>query len=273
MRRWRFAASAGGYAFFLVITIVGLGNGQLGIPGGDIVITFDPAGDELRSGGDPYRILEFGRSFFFAPPWAVLYAALSWMPTAWLHVMTILAGVLSLRYMARSWRVVGYFLWLPLVPFELSSGNVNLILAAAIVAAFRGRAEWLAWGAYAKVSPVLALRPLMARRFLIGATIGLLVTVPWLWLWESWIIHDIAAIGAIGREHGPQIPVNPLVRFGAAAILVAVRKPWASAAAAAIAVPFFYWVSLVLLFAPLAVFLDSRAKSSGESSPEPPEMA
>jgi hypothetical protein len=256
--RVRFALSAGGYAFFFLITIVGVQNGQLGIPGGDIVITFDPAGDALRAGRDPYDIPPFDRSLFFAPPWAVIYAALSWLPPSVLAVLTILAGVASLRYIAGSWQAVGYTLWLPVIPFELASGNINLIIAATIVAAFRGRAEWLAIGAYAKFSPLLALRPFMARQFLIGAAIGILITVPWPWLWISWIEHDIAAIAELGRVHGPQVPIPIVVRYGTAAVLVALRRPWASAAAAAIAVPFFYWVSLVLFLAPIAVYLDGR---------------
>ena len=255
-----FALSAGGYAFFAVITIVGIGTGQIAIPGGDIVITFDPAGDALRAGMDPYAIPPFERSLFFAPPWAVIYAALSWLPPSVLHIITIGAGVGSLRYLARSWLGVGFALWLPVIPFELASGNINLIIAATIVAAFRNRAEWLALGTYAKFSPILALRPMMARRFLIGMAIGVLITLPWPWLWAAWISHDIQAVAELGRVHGPQIPIPSIVRFAAAGVLVALRRPWTSAAAAAIAVPFFYWVSLVLLLAPIAVYLDGRTR-------------
>ena len=259
--------SAGGYAFFVVLTIIGVKIGQLGIPGGDIVITFDPAGDALRAGFDPYDVPPFDRSLFFAPPWAVIYAALSWLSPSALHVLTIAAGVGALRYMARSWLRVGYMLWLPVIPFELASGNVNLIIAGTIVAAFRNRAEWLALGAYAKFSPVLALRPSMARRFLIGAAIGVAITLPWPWLWFAWISHDIAAIAELGRAHGPQIPIPSIARFAAAGVLVAMRRPWASAAAAAIAVPFFYWVSTVLLLAPIAVYLDGRRSTPTASDP------
>lgn len=262
-----FGISAGGYAFFIVLTIVGVKSGQLGIPGGDIVITFDPAGDALRAGLNPYDIPPFDRSLFFAPPWAVIYASLSWLPPAALHVITIAASVAGLRYLARSWLGVGYCLWLPVIPFELASGNVNLIIAATIVAAFRSRAEWLALGVYAKFSPILVVRPLMARRFLAGAAVGILITLPWPWLWVSWIEHDIAAIAELGRSHGPQLPVLPVVRFGAAAVLVLMRRPWASAAAAAIAVPFFYWVSTILLLAPIAVYLDGRRTARTVTAP------
>jgi hypothetical protein len=267
------AASAGGYALFAIITIVGIDTGQLAIPGGDIVITFDPAGDALRAGLDPYAVPPFARSLFFAPPWAVIYAALSWMPPTVLHLITIAAGFTSLRYLARSWRGVGYCLWLPVIPFELASGNINLIIAATIVAAFRNRAEWLALGAYAKFSPVLALRPSMARRFLIGAAIGVAITIPWLWLWVSWIQHDVAAIAEMGRIHGPQVPIPAVMRFAVAALLVLLRRPWASAAAAAIAVPFFYWVSTVLLLAPIAVYLDGRPAARPESLAATPAEA
>jgi hypothetical protein len=261
------AASAGGYAFFAVITVTGARTGQLTLPGGDIVITFDPAGDALRAGMDPYTLEPFARSLFFAPPWAVSYAALSWLPPLVLAVLTIVAGIASLRYLTRSWQGVGYALWLPVIPFELASGNVNLIIAATIAAAFRERAEWLALGAYAKFSPLLALRPFMARRFLIGAGFGLLITLPWPWLWVSWIEHDIAAVAELGRAHGPQIPIFPEFRFAAAGVLVLLRRSWASALAAAIAVPFFYWVSTVLLLAPISVYLEERRRRPDGPSP------
>src|SRR5262249_59332782 len=113
---------------------------------------------------------------------------------------------------ARSGRRVGYLMWRPVTPFNPASGTINLTIAATIVAAFRNRAEWLALGAYAKFSPILALRPSMARRFLIGAAIGVAITLPWPWLWPSWIQHDIAAIAELGRIHGPQVPIPAAAR-------------------------------------------------------------
>ena len=62
-----------------------------------------------------------------------------------------------------------------------------------------------------------------------------------------------------GSDVGPQVPVPFVVRLAVALPLLVARRPWAVALAATLALPAFYWESLVVLVAPLCLFLRSRA--------------
>jgi hypothetical protein len=187
----------------------------------------------------------------------VLFAALSYLPPVAAYVLVVCAEIAALRYMAGSWRRFCFLLWFPLLPFELLGGAINLILAASIVAAIRGDA-WLATlGILAKLSPAFAVDPRQWRRYVVPVAIAVLVTVPWFWLWGVWIESLLRALN--GPPLGPYFPIPFAVRLLMALALVATRRPWAMALGAAIATPAFYFVSLVLLIAPLVVAFPSPA--------------
>ena len=244
----------------------------MGTPGFDLRTFFLPAGDALRAGLDPYapRLLP-GLSpvdgFFWAPPWAVFFAAVSWLPWQVVYLAIATGEVIALRVMFGSWRRVGYVMWLPLIPFELASGNINLLIAATIVVAQRGRTGPLALSTLAKLSPAFALPPRDARAFLIVLGAACAVTLPWLYLWPEWIaaLQRALAHGGVG----PQVGIPLAVRLVVAAPLIALQRPWSRALAAVIALPGFYWVSFVLLTAPLAVILDAVRPVNRPPAPEP----
>ena len=216
-------------------------------------------GDDLRAGLDVYaRQPVLTNTFFYAPPWAVIFAAVSWLPVDLWYVGIVALEVAAVRYLAGSWTRVGWFCWWPFVAFELPSGNFNLIMAASIVVAVRGEPRPAVLMALAKLAPAIAIRRRDWRKALWALVVACAITVPWLWLWPNWVEeHMIAALS--WPTLGPQIPIALPVRLAVAGALVVARRPWATALAAAIATPAFYFGSLVLLLAPIAVVLGARA--------------
>ena len=183
--------------------------------------------------------------FVYSPPIAVLAAPWSLLPVEVLVVVLLAGQLLSLRWLAGSWTTAGLLAWLPWVPRELVTGNVDLIMAAAIYAGVRG----LRWSGYAtgvftfvKFSPVLATR--RWREFVVASAVLVLITVPWLFLWPEWV-HVMATSLNTSFEVVPIVWRAPFVL-----VLLVVRRPWARAMAAALATPAFYpGHSAVLLLA------------------------
>src|SRR3990167_6718221 len=241
----RLAVSLGGYAMTAGILAWGFGSGRFAIPGGDALI-WDRVGDALRAGTEVYvRTPTLSDTFWYAPPWAVLFALVSWLPVQVLASVIIVCEVLSLRYIAGSWLRVGYLCWFPLVAFELPSSQFNLIMAAAIAAALRGDPRLAVAMGTAKLGPILAIRDGWRRAVPVGLLLCA-VTIPWLGLWPAWIGHLVSAYGA-NLAPGATILIPFAPRLAVALALVLYGRPWARGLAAIIAVPSLYWVSGVML--------------------------
>jgi hypothetical protein len=266
--RLTIALSFGGVAFVAIQLIVGSQAGLFPIPGGDELI-WDRVGDAIWTGVPIYyRAPVPSDSFVYAPPLAVLFATISWLPVVAQHFLFLALRIAALRVIAGSWVGAGIACWFPLVAFELGGGNFNLVIAAGIVAAIQRRPELAVIGAFAKLSPALALDPRDWRRIVLTGAIAVAITVPWLHLWPEWIGQLLLFAGL---PLGPQIPIPFPVRFVAAlAILVALRSTWARALAATIAIPAFYWGSLVVLIAPVAIVIrERRLRRGAQLVPEP----
>jgi hypothetical protein len=253
IRMGRIALSATGYAIFIGIALWGIQNGKLVTPiGGDIPTIFQPAGDALRAAQPVYEWKDL--PFFYAPPLVTIFAAVSWLPTPVLFACVLLADVAALRYMARSWLRVGYLLWYIVLPFEFAAGQLNIVIAAVLVAAVRGsRTALPALLTLAKISPVLAVDPAKWRSFLVWTLLFIALTLPWWWLWPQWLEQ---LLRGWQTPVGPQIPIPFLVRLPIGLLLVATRTRLGRVTGAAIATPAFYWGSLALLLAPMAIGLD-----------------
>lgn len=213
------------------------------------------AGDALRSGQPVYTTgVAEGLAFLYSPVWAVLFAAISWLP-GWLLQAGIMAlDVAALRYTLGSWLGVGLFAWYPLVWFEFSSGNIDLLIAAAIVMAWKHSAVPLAAVSFAKVSPALALDWRRRREFTIAVVVLLAITLPWAGLW----IEYVQFLARQPSVSGTVIAIPWWFRLPLALLLLIPRRPWTSALAAVVAVPTWYWYTTVILIAPLRLFLDER---------------
>jgi hypothetical protein len=243
----------GGVAFTAIQLIVGTQAGLFPIPGGDELI-LDRVGDAIWTGAPIYyNAPVVTDSFWYAPPLAVIFGLLSWMPVVLQHWLFTVLKILSLRVIGGSWVGAGIACWFPLVAFELGGGNFNLLIAAAIVAAVHRRPDLAVLGAFAKFGPGLAIDPRDWRRVAVVSLAMVAITLPWLRLWPEWATHLVANIGT---PLGPQIPISFPVRLVAGlAILLAFRTTWARALAATIAIPAFYWGSLVVLIAPVAILI------------------
>jgi hypothetical protein len=256
-----------GYAIAIVALVTGFSNGQWPFPGGDVVDFYAPAGQALREGGSVYF-----PGFLYGPPWAVAFAGLSWLGPAAIHAVVLALDAVALWVIAdRDFRRLGFILWFPLVWFELAAGQLNLLIAAAIVLAQRGVMWPLAAMSLAKVWPAVAIR--IDRRDLRGFVIWLvtfsLVSLPWLFLWPQWIA---ALIDTSAAPRGPVVPVPFLVRLPFVILFAAIQRPWSRALAAAISSPGLYWGQLVVLVAPVTLWFRERRERSDAlhaSSTEP----
>jgi hypothetical protein len=245
------ALAVGGYAFAIALLAVGFTSGQWPFPGGDVVDYYARSGDALRGGGPVYGVY---LGFFYAPPWAAAFAALSWAGAGAIHVVILGLDGLALWVIARGdWRRLGWILWFPLIPFELAAGQLNLLAAAAMVLAQRGTTWPLAAMSLAKIWPILALPPRYWRGFVIALGAIALVSLPWIGLWPQWF-ETLAS--RLPHPMGPVVPVPFAVRAVAAVVLVAFQRPWSRMVGAMIASPDLYWGQLVVLVAPLSLLFD-----------------
>ncbi len=269
--RATFAAAAGGVAFTLALLIVGWRSGQFGLGASADLEVYQAAGRAFLD-GEPIWVIhdDHERTFQYGPPWVLLFALLSPLPIAGLHAVVIAAGILSLRIIGGSWVAAGVLCWFPLVAFEFAGGNINLIVAAGIVAAVRGDPRLAVATALAKVVPFFAVRPRDGRIALLTLAVLVLVTVPWLWLWPGWIGHLLAALGL---TFGPQVPIPFLLRFPIGLALIATLRPSLVALGTVLATPSLYWGALVLLVAPVAIWWRGRADSTVGRQPGPSALA
>jgi hypothetical protein len=129
-------------------------------------------------------------------------------------------------------------------------------MTAAVYAGVRGvrlSGAPVALFAVAKFSPVLALagsRPEW-RAFALATAALVAITLPWAYLWPQWVAI-MAASTTAPLDSLPLLPRIPVV-VG----LLAVRRPWSVAAAAALATPAFYFHSGVLLLPALRLAIST----------------
>lgn len=217
----------------------------------------------LRAGSDflagwPVYILHVGQAaaFSYSPPWVLIAAALTFLPPLVVQSAMALGSLAALRYVVGSWRAVGWTLWWPITTISLVSGNIDLFIAAAMVAAWRGRPELLALFGLAKIAPFLGLPIHAWRRSIVVVTLAVAVTVPWWHLWPEWIGYLFSQPGVPNYA----VPVPWWARLPFALGLVALRRPWASAAAVVVGMPFLYLFTTMEAFAVLRLWHDEHRR-------------
>lgn len=217
------------------------------------------AGRDLAAGLPVYTTpIGDSTAFAYAPPWAILFAALSVIPGALIQLAIVLLDLAALRYLTGSWRAVGYVIPIPMTIFLIDAGNIDLLIAAAIVMAWRGNSGPLAAFALAKIAPVLAVPRAHLRQAFIVAAVSVAITLPWLRLWPEWVAYLVSQPASIAIS----IPIPWFVRLPFALALLLVRRPWAAGLAAVLAMPSFYLSTLLILLAPLRLYLDGRSTAT-----------
>ncbi len=219
------------------------------------------AGERLRTGQNPYEAAGPFLAFLYAPPIAIVAAALSLIPWPLFTIALFAGQLLALRYIAGSWVSAGLLGWLPFVPRALVTGNVDLMMGAAILASLRGgrgSGAAAAFFAFCKLSPVLAVR--RWREFFVAAACLAAISLPW---WDLWLEF---ARALIAQRQESWLPA--LIRAPVVVALVLGRRPWSRAMAAGLAVPLFYFHSLVLLL-PGCRLLVEELRHGPTTNPDP----
>jgi hypothetical protein len=261
---WRpliIALGIGGYLNALVWYAWGFGIDGWSFPGIDLKLVFYPVGQAFLESQQPYTGL-----MFYGPPWAPIFGLFAALPYGLLHLVIIALDLVALWVIAgRSWIRAGLLFWFPLVISEVASGQLNILVAGAIVEAQRGRVWPLAVMSWAKLWPALALPPRRWRPFLIAALALGLIALPWPYLFPDWIE---ALIGNVEDPIAPLVPVPFIVRLPIALVLIAVQRPWTRALGAMLASPNLYWGQLVVVVAPISLWLQERSRRA-PSEPTP----
>lgn len=218
------------------------------------------AGAALLHGGQVY-VGQIGDplAVSYAPPWIIAFAALSILPPMSVQILFTAANLAALWYVTGSWRGVGYAMFWPWTVTSVLSGNIDLPIAAAIVAAWRTGTTWpLVMSGLAKLGPFLAVPPRRWRDSGIALLIAVTITLPWWSLWPQWIAYllrqPVSVPTGIGIAWQVRLPV-------ALALLAFVRRPWAAAAAVVIGMPSLYWPTSMEGFAVVRLWLDGRQAS------------
>jgi len=212
---------------------------------------------------DPYsRPIATTDAFTYPPPAALAFSVLGHLPwpvfqAAW----TLLIG-LALLWLAGPWSIL--FLALPIVSSDLYLGNIHILLAAAIVAAFRWPALW-AFALLTKPTCGLGLLWFLIRGewrrlgVALGVTavvaVGSAILAPGLWpAWISYVLHT-----GVSPDVGTAawVPIPLLIRLPAAALLVAwgarTDRPWTVPIGSMLALPVLWMVGLSMIVGALAV--------------------
>jgi len=240
----------------LGVTIIAVG--QLypnGLTAGVDLVAYIRAGSAIREGGPVYTTgIATTAAFLYPPTWAVLFAPLSLLPGALLQAAIMALDVLVLRYVLGTWWAVGLMGLFPLTWFGLGSGNVDILIAGAIVAGWKRTSIPLAIMTFTKIAPAFALDLRRIREFVLACLILVAITIPWLGLWPEYV-RFLAAQPAVA---GTIIPIPWYLRLPFALLLLVPRRPWTSALAAIMAIPNWYWYTSLILIAPLRLLLDER---------------
>jgi hypothetical protein len=232
------------------------------------LLVWDRVGDEIRAGISPYYATPIGVGFYYAPPWALGLALLTWMPPVVIHLLITAAEIVALRYLTGSWRWSGLICWTIPMWREVQVGQVNVLLAAAIALAVRGDPRAAVVMSAAKISPVLAIHPRDWRPALAVALGLVLVTLPWLSLWGDWVQQLLTSYGTTIAPANVQLTFAFPLQLAVAALLLLARRPWARAAAAIVALPTIYWpLSLLVLLALVPILRDRQSRGVASSRP------
>jgi hypothetical protein len=220
---------------------------------------WDRTGDLFRQGLSPYGTgYDRNLLFLYAPPWALIFAGVSWLPYPIQVGGLFVLEVLAWRICAGSWRRVGYLGIFPAFGFELAVGQINLLIAAAVALALRGDGRWAAIAAFAKLSPALAIREV--RRPVLVALGFVVATAPVLWLWSDWW-RQVLAYAASGED-----PIPYWLRLAVGMGLVATRRRWAAGLAVFVAIPNVTPSSYVLLAALIPQVRRGQVRASQTAS-------
>jgi hypothetical protein len=173
--------------------------------------------------GDPYgQVIGLG-AFHYSPVALVAFAPLGLLPGPVAYWVVAASSFAALVWLTGRWALA----WLAFFPVasELYHGNIDLILAAAIVAGLTRPWPWSAV-LHTKITPAVGLVWFAARRewrpLVVALAFAVVIALPLVildpGLWEQWLAH-------LGETTVPAyflvVPVPLWIRFVAAVVLIA----------------------------------------------------
>lgn len=206
---------------------------------------------------DAYRNYALGsEGQAYTPVWTLAFSPLTTLPFPLVYAgwfcLNLAVAVWLLWPLGRFWMLVGLLYVSP----ELTTGNVHLLIAAAVVLACSGKAWALAFPILTKVTPGLALTWQIGRgewRGVLSAlgTTAVLVAASWVIapdLWPRWWTAVTSNLGTAGPELLwipllPRLPVAILIGFYAART----SRAWLMPVAVLVGLPHIFLQSLSLL--------------------------
>ena len=213
-------------------------------------------------------------AYLYSPAFAQLLAPITWLP--WPLFDTIWTGF----NLAIVWWLLGRWslpsmLFLP-IPFEIISGNVHLMYAAAIVLGFRWSATW-ALPFLTKVTPGIGVVWYAVRRewrafaLALGVT-GAIVAVSFLLdpaAWRAWV-EILTGSSSTPDTVGWYLPVPLLVRLPVAAVVAVIAawadRRWLLPVAVVLAMPILWLNSLAVLAACMPLWRRAAVGSGARAS-------
>lgn len=207
---------------------------------------------------DPYVDATYGNEagFYYSPAIAQVLAPLTLLSWPAFHALLVVANLSALYWMLGRWAVVA--LAFPPVLIELYSANVNLLIAAAIVAGFRYPGTW-ALPLLTKVAPGIGLLWFAARRewrplgIALGATTAIIAISFALApdLWFEWVGILTGNAGIRPPALALQIPLAVRLPIGVVIVVWGglTNRRWTVPIAVTLAMPILWPAQLSILLA------------------------
>jgi hypothetical protein len=212
-------------------------------------------------------------AFRYAPPIAMLMTPFGLLPWEALVAGWLALQLAALWYIGRAWALA--LVVFPPVWLDIVYGNINILLAAMIVAGFKQPAVW-SFGLLTKVTPGVGLLWFLVRRewralavvaLVTAALCAVSVLVMGIGAWEKWL-------GVVFSRSGVAIPPDALpIPFLPRAVVAALVVAWAAytdrkwlvPVGVVLAMPLLWWIAFAPLIACWALVPDSVAERIRES--------
>jgi hypothetical protein len=233
----------------------------------------------------PYGTTDYaaGDGFFYPPPAALVLLPLAWLGLPILSATLTGCGLLALSVLLGRWAWLGLFF--PPVWWDVSAGNVNTIIGAAVVLGFL-RPGWWAVPLLTKVTPGIGViwfllgrewRPLSFALATTAVACGIsMIVAPELWRnWTEALLSTDPNYAGSGYFAIP-IPLAPrlLIAVLVLGLAAAAGWRWMVPIAAWLAVPVLWWSTLAVLVAVVPLLrrrgaVDALTLLSREPEPSP----
>jgi hypothetical protein len=232
--------------------------------------------------GSFYDAATTGRigSYLYSPAFAQVLAPLVWLPISVFTALWTALNSATLWFLLRRWALPS-LLFLP-IAFEIISGNVHLLYAAAIIVGFRWPAAW-ALMFLTKVTPGVGVLWFLVRREWRSLAIALGVTAAIAAVsfvldqaqWARWVDILRADAGGAGSATfstvGWYLPIGLAPRLVAAIVVVVVAawsdRRWLLPVGVVLAMPVVWLNSLAVLAACVPLWLETRAAAIEHINP------